>query len=276
MYTKQDLTGKLTPIRDKFLLSVKDRWFSESHKEYRMNDFVPVADEWFKSTRLNNIQGWDSLPCVDFTQGCTHYIESTAGALGWKIQVLPDDYSVYAYMGINPTQPGELEPGVPLMISLPQWRYVDLRSDWESVLSECESKSIDIHIDMAWLTVARDVEIDLAHPCIQSVAMSISKYASDWNRCGLRWSKQRRMDSITLLNHYYPGTQINSASAGYFMIDSIPRDYLWNTYADAHYEICKNLDVTPSKIVHVVKDGTTSRGIGDIVSGFYDSTLHTN
>ena len=33
--------------------------------------------------------------------------------------------------------------------------------------------------------------------------MGISKYALQWNRVGIRYSKQRKMDSITVFNKFY-------------------------------------------------------------------------
>lgn len=272
-YSIADTTGKLYPIKDSFLKSVKNNWFEQSQKPVKMQDFVPLANEWFKSSRYLNILGWDQYPCVDFTLGCTHFIESTAGAHNWNIQILPDDYSVYTFMGINQTLPGNLKPGVPLMISLPQWKYVDLRSDWNTILNECESKNIDIHLDGAWLTVARDIELDLSHPNIKSFAMSFSKYSADWNRCGIRWSRQRRMDSITMLNHYYYGTYENIVSAGKHLVDSIPRDYGWDKYGNAHQEICKKLGLKTTKMIHVARNPESKLpvGIGEIMSNYYDS-----
>jgi hypothetical protein len=274
MYTKNDTTpGVFTPIKDTFLKSVQTNWYQNMHKQSTMDQFVKKADIWFKSTTINNIVGWSKLPCVDFTLGCTHFIESTAGALRWNIQVLPGDYSVYTFMGINTTQPGQLVPNVPLMVSLPQWKHLDIRPDWDKILNECEQKKISIHIDCAWLLAGRNFELDFSHPCIKSVGMSLSKYNSDWNRCGLRWSKQRRMDSITILNHYYPTTNANIVSAGCHVIDSIPRDYIWNTYGQAHKEICEELKLEQTNIVHVAKNKENLIGIGNIISKHFDASL---
>ena len=71
--------------------------------------------------------------------GCTHYIESLVSKHSWNIQILPKDYAYYQVMGKQPTNPGELTPNIPLIVSLPNWYYGD-RPDWESVLKECEEK----------------------------------------------------------------------------------------------------------------------------------------
>jgi len=265
---KNLITKKLIPIKDKFLQGLKDNWFSQPQRHVTMQRFVPMAEEWFRSTKLNDIQGWDEFPCVDVIMGCTHFIESFVLKYGWEgMQILPQEYGYYGMMGKFGNELGSLEPNKPLIISLPNWYYADLRPEWPDLLKECEQKNIDIHIDFAWITTARDIQIDLDHPCIKSFAMSMSKYSLEWNRVGLRWSRQRTMDSVAVLNQYYG--EVNSAltSCGIYMINNIPRDYGWNTYGDLHFKACHELDLTPTKMIHVARQpDQTVVGIGSLLS----------
>lgn len=263
------ITKKLIPIEDQFLRGLKINWFTGSHNNITNQQFIPQADEWFRSTKLNDIQGWDKFPCVDVIMGCTHYIESFILKYGWEgMQILPEEYSYYGLMGKYGNEVGSLEPGKPLIISLPNWKYADLRPEWDDILRECEAKDIDIHIDFAWITTARDIQIDLDHPNIKSFAMSMSKYALQWNRVGLRWARQRTMDSISMFNQYYGDVNSALTSCGSYMIDNIPRDYGWNTYGNLHYTICNDLGYTPTKLVHVAKLNQMGDvlGIGGLLS----------
>lgn len=269
MWNKDLITKKLIPIEDQYLQSLRQQWYEGSHRSVTNQQFIPLAKEWFKSTKLNDIQGWNEFSCVDVIMGCTHFIESFVLKYGWDgMQVLPGDYSYYGLMGKFGTEAGNLEPHKPLIVSLPNWKYADLRPDWESVLRECETKDIDIHIDFAWITTARDIQIDLNHPNIKSFAMSMSKYALQWNRVGLRWARQRTMDSVSIFNQYYGDVNSGITSCGAFMIDNIPRDYGWNTYKDLHYQVCKDLNLIPTKMVHVAKSNETGDvlGIGAILA----------
>lgn len=273
-FTRDEATpGVVPPIKDKFLKGVERSWYENPHKPIAMDQFVQEADVWFKSTKINNLIGWNKFPCVDFTLGCTHFIESTAGALKWNIQVLPGDYSVYTLMGINSTQPGNLAPNVPLLVSLPGWKYLDIPPNWNEILVECEQKNIDVHIDCAWLLTGKNFEIDFGHPCIKSIGMSISKYNYSWNRCGIRYCRQRRMDSITMLNHYYPTTNANIVTAGYHAINNIPRDYVWNTYAHAHEKICNELGFEQTNIAHAAKVDNNLIGIGNLITKHFDASF---
>jgi hypothetical protein len=254
------LTTNFVPLTDNYIKQVRTDWFAGSHPVVANQQLIPMLNEWFQSTRVNDLQGWASLPCVDITMGNTHYIESFVIRHGWDgFQILNHEYAYYSFNGKWGTEIGNLEPNKPLIITLPHYTWAGIRPDWPDVLRECEQKNIDIHIDMAWSTLGKNTNIDFSHPCIQSVGMSISKYSMQWNRVGLRYSKQRTMDSITMFNHYYqPETNLALSSCGAYAIDRIPRDYGWNTYAESYLDICKSLNLVETDLVHVVKlpDGT--------------------
>lgn len=250
--TMQDLDTTLSPVIDTHLTDLKNAWYNDKQKSVEHDAFVDKASAWFKSTKLNNLQGWERFQCVDVIMGCTHFIESFASKNKWNIQILEKEYAYYTLMGKHHSEPGNLMPGVPLIVSLPNY-YYGKRPEWESVLQECETKGIDIHIDCAWLTAAKGFEINFDHPNIKSFAMSMSKYNFSWNRIGLRWSRQRSMDSCTLISAQRKYNELTTA-CGSFMMDNIPRDYGWSTYGELNKAICDKLDLTPTMYFYVVKD----------------------
>lgn len=260
----EQTTKKLIPLEDQYFVDLRKNWFKESHPHVGYKEFCVLAERWFRSTKINDIQGWQSFPYVDVMLGCTHFIESLVLKYGWNgIQILPEEYAYYTLVGgKHGTEVGNLMPGVPLIVSLPNWRYADLRPDWESVLHECEAKNIDIHIDFAWITTARNINIDLNHPNIKSFGMSLSKYALQWNRIGLRWSRQRTSDSITMFNHYHGDVNTNLTSCGAYMIRNIERDYGWNNYGKRHEQICQALKLNPTNLLHVAHNFDCSETIG--------------
>lgn len=262
----QGITKKFVPIRDRHLIGIKNRWFTEPQVNCTGSRLLPELANWFRSTKCNNITGWDEFPYTDITMGNTHFIESVALKYKWDFQILPHEYAYYTLMGKMPTENGRLEPGKPLMISLPNWRWADLRPDWEDILKECEIKKIDIHIDCAWITVAKNIDIDLSHPCIKSFAMSLSKYSMEWNRIGVRWTRQRTMDSITIFNHYYGDVNSALSSAGNFIIKNLDRDYAWHNYTGRHHQVCNEHNLLPSKLIHVAHQGDKTVGIGNLLS----------
>jgi hypothetical protein len=257
------LSKRIHQINDDYMKDLKDDWFSNYHELVAYDEFVPIADEWFKSSKLNTLDGWDKFDCKDVIMGCTHYIENFIIKHGWDgFQILPDEYAYYGLMGKFGNEPGDLEEDKPMIVSLPNWRYGSIRPDWEDVLRECEKKNIDIHIDFAWYTVSKDINIDLSHPNIKSFAMSMSKYSMAWNRIGLRWCKQRSMDSIAVMNKYYGDVNSALTSCGAYMMQHMPIDYGWETYRDKNHAICNLYNLTPTDLVHVVIDPKDNQTYG--------------
>lgn len=266
-WQKEKVTDKLFTISGAHTNRLKKSWFEGGHPEISYREFVPRAKEWFTGSKINDITGWTEFPNVDVTMGCTHYIESFILKYGWDgFQILKNEYAYYTLMGKHGIELDELEPRKPLIITMPHWTYCDIRPEWKDLLKICETKNIDIHIDMAWMIMARDINLDLAHPCIKSIGMSMSKFDLQWSRVGLRWSRQKTMDSVTIFNDYYKNTNTVMTSVGGYYMDNLSRDYAWETYGWAHRDICKQLDLVPTKIIHVVKDhDNNSLGIGNLL-----------
>ncbi len=260
-------TKTLFPVKDQKMISLRQSWYHDAQRQSTYQDFFPMAKEWFTSTKINDIQGWDAFPHVDVTMGCTHYIESFVQKHGWNgFQILKNEYAYYTLMGKHGVEVNDLEPNKPLIITMPHWTFCDVRPEWEDVLRICEQRMIDIHIDMAWIVTAKDIHLDLNHPCIKSIGVSLSKLSLQWNRVGLRFSRQKSMDSVTIFNDYYKDTNTVITSIGCYWIDNFERDYLWNSYGGQHQEICRTLDILPTKIIHVAKDKTgQSLGIGKML-----------
>lgn len=247
-----DLDTTLIPLRDQRLSDLKQSWYQDPQKPVSHDQFLDQATAWFRSTKLNDLQGWDAFPCIDIIMGCTHFIESNASRHNWNIQILQREYAYYSLMGKKHTEPGNLAPGVPLLVSLPNYFYGD-RPEWEQVLRECEQKDIDIHVDCAWATAAKGFRFDFDHPNIKSFAMSMSKYNFTWNRIGLRWSRQRSMDSCTLISTQRKYNELTTA-CGSFMMDNISRDYGWDRYGKLNQQICDKLGLEQTMFFYVVKD----------------------
>ena len=254
IYSKEQLTKELYTIKDSNFENLRNNWFNSSQDQVSRKNYISTADEWFKSTKLNVLHGWNDFEYIDATLGNTNYIESFIGKYGIHgIQVLKNEYAIYSLMGLHGVDVSELEHGKPLLITIPDFWNGTVRPEWNSLLLECEKKQIDIHIDFAWLVMSKHIEIDLSHPCIKSFAMSLSKYGMQWNRVGLRWTKQRTMDSITIYNHYYEGMNTGIYSVGNYLCNTIERDHLWNTYADKNAEICRQIGAEQTKFIHAVK-----------------------
>lgn len=244
-------TKILSPLIDEKISILKNRFFKEPQNNLSRDEFIEQANSWFLATKINRLNGLEKFPHKDVIIGCTQFIENICLKHKWNIQVLPEDYAYYSVMGKQSTNVGKLLPGIPLIVSIPNWKHGH-RPEWKEVLKECEDKNIDIHIDCAWLTVARDINIDFDHPNIKTIGMSISKYIGSWNRIGLRWAKQKTLDSVTLFNVQ---NKYNDAliSCGSFLMNNIERDYGWNTYGEKYKSICRENNLEETNFIYVAK-----------------------
>ena len=228
------------------------------------NNFINQAQSWFLGTQRNHLSGLDAFPIVDVTMGCNHAIDSQL--LRGPVQVLVNDYTYY--WRLDPARlgrtPGDLIPGVDLIISLPFTGELDVHHRMQDILSECDHKGIAVHIDSAWITAAKDIEFDYDQPAIKSVYMSLSKGMDLWwNRVGLRWSREETdTDNVTIFNRFHMIPQ-SIMSVGACHMNNIPPDHLWDTYESAYNKMCKELYLRPTKMIHLAKslDRATTYGV---------------
>ena len=76
IYNGIELTKKLIPVADSYMRGLKENWYSQTQKIVSNDNFIQMADAWFKSSKLVTMHNWDQFPCIDTIMGNTHFIES--------------------------------------------------------------------------------------------------------------------------------------------------------------------------------------------------------
>lgn len=258
MYSKdQLLISHLPPLNDPSFVAFRQRVLSNNGLYQGANPrdtFINACQEYFLSSKINSLSGLDSMASTDIILGCHHFIDNLILKHGLdNLQIFQHDYKYYSRLNpaISYSKVGQLVPGKPVLIATPFPGVLGLHSNWEEILDECDQKNIPVHIDGAWYSSARDIHIDLTRSCIQSIGISLSKgLGLHWNRVGVRWSKtQDPTDSITIMNKFnmIPEAVIR---IGLSALETVPIDYLWNKYEKQYQQICRELFLRPSNIVH--------------------------
>jgi hypothetical protein len=126
----------------------------------------------------------------------------------------------------------------------------------EEILEECRIKNIHVHIDGAWLTCCRNIIFDFSNTVIKSVGISLSKgLGLGWNRIGLRWTRQPKPDSVTIMNDFNMNLRA-PAMIGLHFIRNLEPDYLWNNHGEHYYKVCKDFNLIPTSSIYLaIKDG---------------------
>lgn len=251
------------PFLDSNIKGINKKYSTDLLSEFK-NKFTTAIT----SSKRNKIVGFESFKRVDVCLGCTQFLDDLYIRYGNNgIQVLEKEYT-YHYR-INPTlvpaQIGQLDPNKILILSVP-FTNGSMRPEFDDILEECLQKNIDVHLDGAWITAAKNINIDLTHPSIKSIGISMSKgYGlSGWNRIGLRWTKENATDTILVMNDY---DQVHSLPVmiGNKFLDSIDVDHLWNTHEEHYNKISRDFNLTKTDSIHVMLEDGWIRGIAPLL-----------
>lgn len=247
---------------DQSYLGIKDNFKKPIFSKFK-NNFQSKLSQ----SKFNNLKGLENFTRTDISLGCTQYIDSLHIKYQSNIQVLAGEYMYHRRLSpnIKIRDIEYLESEIPLIISVP-FTNGSIHARMDEILDRCKYLNIKVHIDGAWITAARNINIDLTHPAIESISISMSKgYGlSGWNRIGLRWSKNHDEDLISIMNDYNQITTYSVVIGNYFL-DNLSIDHLWNTHAERHKKICDDFNIVSTDSIHVALHNTWIRGIAPLI-----------
>jgi hypothetical protein len=241
------------PLCDPYLENLFASFFHSKPQDHSIlvhETFKNLANDWIFKSKLNNLLGIDQFPEVDIMSGCTQFIDNIY--MQGQVQVIRSDYRYHERLGkaiISDVE--KLIPGIPLILSTPFPSLGAPHPYLDRILEEAHRKNIDVHIDGAWITCCRFINFNFDHPAIKSVGISLSKgLGLGWNRIGLRWSRERTSDSISIMNDFHMQNRILSMMANH-ILKNVDSDYLWNRYGKVNEKICKDFNLIQSNAIHV-------------------------
>jgi len=226
-------------------------------------NFKQEMTDWIFGSKLNTLSGFESFNRVDIINGCTQFIDAIY--MRGPVQVLQGDYKYHHRLGNWGRTVGNLSTNVPLIIAMPFPSTGAVHGQIKEILDEAQDKGISVHVDGAWLTCCRGIDFDLSHPAIKSVGISLSKgLGLGWNRIGLRWTREKNQDSITIMNDFNMNNRA-LAIIGLHFIRNLPTDYLWNTYGEIYHKICKDFDLTPTNSIYLALRNNQPVGLSPLI-----------
>lgn len=227
-------------------------------------NFKTEAEDWILKSKLNHLTGFEDFSRKDICIGCTQFIDTIY--MKGPVQTIEHDYKYHERLGIaHISQPSNLIKNIPLILAMPFPSIGAIHPNMESILNECLEKSIDVHIDGAWVTCCRDISFNFSHPAIKSFAISLSKgLGLGWNRIGVRWSKEANPDAITIMNDFHMNNRA-LAMIGLHYLRNLPPDYLWNAHEDHYYKVCKDFNLEPTNSIYLAKKDGSSIGVSPLI-----------
>lgn len=226
--------------------------------------FKQETADWLFASKLNNITGFDKFDRVDIINGCTQFIDNLY--MQGPVQTITGDYRYHQRLGIGFTKDvGSLIPGVPLIIAMPFPSTGAVHNNMEEILDEAEIKGIDVHVDGAWVTCCNGINFDLSHPSIASVGISLSKgLGLGWNRIGLRWTRQTKPDSVTIMNDFRMNNRA-LAMIGLHFVRNLPTDYMWATHGTRYRRVCYDFNLMPTNSIYLALRNGRPVGISPLI-----------
>ena len=227
-------------------------------------DFKTEAADWLLNSKVNTITGLDNFERVDIINGCTQFIDNLY--MQGPVQVLRNDYRYHSRLGLAYVRDvGSLIPDIPLIIAMPFPSIGAPHPDIEEILNEATIKGIAVHIDGAWISCCRDISFDTGHPAIHSVGISLSKgLGLGWNRIGLRWTRQFKQDSVTIMNDFRMNNRA-LVMIGLHFVRNFPPDYLWKTHGTRYRRVCYDFNLMPTNSIYLALHNGQPVGVSPLI-----------
>ena len=256
--------------------------FGDNPKQL-INEFKDKMHNHIVSSKRNNAKGLDDFPQRDVITGVTQFIDNIY-QMKKLVYVLQKEYMYHfrLYGGRNILDTyKKLRPGNHLIISAPFPYYADFHPDMDKILDHCAENHVGVHIDACWWTCSKDLDFNFSHPAIKSIGFSLSKgLGLGANRIGIRYTKNLFNEETKALTSFYEKDSINLANdydmvnqspvwLGTKFIDKFGTDFWWNKYEDTYNKMCKELDLTPSKAIHIAYDDKRMCGVRPILRKIY-------
>ena len=226
----------------------------ENLNHYTKDTFYKKFEERIKEYKHVSIKGLESFKNKDLIIGVHHFIDNLL--LQYNIdnlQIFEHDYNYYKRLKpqIQYTTLDTLQNDKPLLMAMPFPGHLTIHNQFTDIMEKCSDIGVDVHLDASWLPASFDIEYDISYKCIKSVAMSLSKaYCMGWNRIGIRWSKEHNPnDSVTIMNKYTMIPRL-SYQIGCLYLEHFALDHIVQTYKLNYDELCKELKLRPSNIIH--------------------------
>jgi len=237
-------------------------------QKYAVNthEFETLKQEYFERYKSflsspHNLNGLNLYKYVCFTQGTTEsfshfYIRYRNKN---RLRLARGEYfyhqmikGIYYSMRFDWLEDDELRSGDVLVISAPFSDTCDLYPNLEKILCECDEKEIPVLLDLAYINIAKDIEIDLSHPCIEYVVSSLSKVFPVENyRIGIRLQKKMFEDPLYVINEpHYNYINMCSVYLGLGMMEYFEPDYIYDKYVNEQQIYCQKYDLEPARCVY--------------------------
>ncbi len=242
--------------------AVKEYISNQSHldDEEIKSKFVQTYKQWMFAVHPN-IKGWEDYNELCFTQGTTEsfsqfYLRFRENK---RLRLAKGEYfynqmmkglwykEKFAWLDED-----EIKPNDVVLISVPFSNTGAVPDYLETLLTECDKNNVPVMLDLAYVSLSVNQEVDLTHKCIEYVVSSLSKvFPVELYRIGIRMQRKKFEDQLYVINEKnYNYINVLSAYVGTKLMETYPADYIYNKYRQKQLDMCGQLNVEASPCVY--------------------------
>jgi len=229
--------------------------FTNLNSDSIIDEYLYEYDAWIKSGTLNTFTGLEDFSYKTYSNGTTEAFdkfymrnakrrfrcfhgEYMYHKLAWR------DKFVWKYIEDEPLHKADA-----VIISLPFADTGDKHKEYHNLMRECSEMDVPVLVDCAYYGSCRNIDIDLAYPCITDVTFSLSKtFPLAYARIGIRYTRTDDDDTMFVYHKISYNNKIG-ALIGLEYFKNFSPDYIPNKYIDKQQKFCYTLGVETSKTV---------------------------
>jgi hypothetical protein len=236
----------------KLVDSIEIAWM---HDKNIIDEYLVAYKQWIQTTKNNLINGLDEFPYQCYSNGTTEAFDKFyMKNKDKRFRCFRGEYMYHKLAWRDKfdwewIETESLRKGDAVVISLPFADTGDKHLDWEWLMTQCDLHDIPVLVDCAYFGICKNIVFDFNHRCITDIVFSLSKtFPLAYARCGIRFTREDNDDTMFVYHKIHYNNKLSAGLALQYLINFSP-DYIPNKYAHKQIELCKELDVVPSKCV---------------------------
>ena len=245
---RNKIYGGAWPVPDPDVLEyLMTTSINSTHKEF-VNDYF----KWFANP--HNINGIEKFNSLSYCNGTTEAFDKFYHKhMHRKLRFLRGEYFYHQIMAKRffkessfIDDPNDISNDDVVVMSVPFSDTGNVPEHYDDIMTQCEKNNIPVLLDMAYISLAVKLDINVDYQCIDTITTSLSKVfpVAHW-RIGMRMQKENIDDTLDAyeMNSYLNTHAVN---VGHQLIKQYPADYSFNKYRQQQLSFCNMLDIKPS------------------------------
>jgi len=229
------------------------------YDEQVLDKFKNKFVSWIANSKYNNLEGLDGYKDISYVHGTIqsfdhfYLLQKKKRFRFFKGEFFYHKCSFQHDWNWAFIEDDEIKNGDAVILSVPFSDYGKqhplLTQDF---LNYCDKNSIPVVLDFAYYPMAKNININLDHKCIQLLTFSLSKafYGMEHMRVGIRMVNDFRHidDGVGAFNEQQMVNRVGAA-LGYELMNNFDVDYNWDTFGEKYSHICKKMNLEETDCV---------------------------